>query len=98
MAQRIAVIGTGYVGLVTGACLADVGNEVLCIDVDPKKIDRLRQGEVPIYEPGLDIVLARAIREQRIEFSLDLAEAVRSCDILMFCLPTPPGKDGHECC
>jgi UDPglucose 6-dehydrogenase len=95
MAQRIAVIGTGYVGLVTGACLADVGNEVLCIDVDPKKIDRLRQGEVPIYEPGLDIVLARAIREQRIEFSLDLTEAVRSCDILMFCLPTPPGKDGQ---
>ena len=95
MAQRIAVIGTGYVGLVTGACLADVGNEVLCIDVDPKKIERLRKGEVPIYEPGLDIVLARAIREQRIEFSLDLSEAVSSCDILMFCLPTPPGKDGQ---
>jgi UDPglucose 6-dehydrogenase len=95
MAQRIAVIGTGYVGLVTGACLADVGNDVLCIDVDPKKIERLRQGQVPIYEPGLDIVLARAIREQRIDFSLDLSEAVRSCDILMFCLPTPPGKDGQ---
>lgn len=95
MAQRIAVIGTGYVGLVTGACLADVGNEVLCIDVDPRKIERLKRGEVPIYEPGLDIVLARAIREERIEFSLDLAEAVRSCDILMFCLPTPPGKDGQ---
>lgn len=95
MAQRIAVIGTGYVGLVTGACLADVGNDVLCIDVDPKKIERLQRGEVPIFEPGLDIVLARAIREQRIEFSLDIADAVRSCSILMFCLPTPPGKDGQ---
>lgn len=95
MAQRIAVIGTGYVGLVTGACLADVGNDVLCVDVDPKKIERLQRGEVPIFEPGLDIVLARAIREQRIEFSLDIADAVRSCSILMFCLPTPPGKDGQ---
>lgn len=95
MAKTIAVIGTGYVGLVTGACLADVGNDVLCIDVDPAKIDRLSKGEVPIYEPGLDIVLARAIREGRIRFSLDLSEAVRSCEILMFCLPTPPGKDGQ---
>lgn len=95
MAQKIAVIGTGYVGLVTGACLADVGNDVLCIDVDPKKIEKLQQGEVPIYEPGLDIVLARAIREERITFSLDIVDAVSSCDILMFCLPTPPGKDGQ---
>lgn len=95
MAQRIAVIGTGYVGLVTGACLADVGNEVLCIDVDPAKIEKLRLGHVPIYEPGLDIVLARAIREERISFSLDLVEAVTTCNILMFCLPTPPGKDGQ---
>lgn len=95
MAQRIAVIGTGYVGLVTGACLADVGNEVLCIDVDPTKIEKLKQGHVPIYEPGLDIVLARAIREERISFSLDLVEAVKTCNILMFCLPTPPGKDGQ---
>lgn len=95
MAQRIAVIGTGYVGLVTGACLADVGNEVLCIDVDPVKIEKLRLGHVPIYEPGLDIVLARAIREERISFSMDLVEAVTTCNILMFCLPTPPGKDGQ---
>ena len=95
MAERIAVIGTGYVGLVTGACLADVGNDVLCIDVDPAKIERLQRGEVPIYEPGLDIVLARAIREERIRFSLDLVEAVTTCPILMFCLPTPPGEDGR---
>ncbi len=95
MSHSIAVIGTGYVGLVTGTCLADVGNNVLCIDVDPEKIEKLRAGTVPIYEPGLDLVLERTIREERIRFSMDLAEAVRTCDILMFCLPTPPGKDGQ---
>ncbi|MBU3678703.1 MAG: UDP-glucose/GDP-mannose dehydrogenase family protein [Candidatus Kapabacteria bacterium] len=95
MSHKVAVIGTGYVGLVTGACLADVGNDVLCIDVDPSKIERLKRGEVPIYEPGLDVVLNRTIREGRIRFSLDLVLAVKECDILMLCLPTPPGKDGQ---
>lgn len=94
MSYRIGVIGTGYVGLVTGTCFADVGNNVVCVDVDPAKIDRLRKGEVPIYEPGLHHVLERSIREGRITFTLDLAEAVTTCSILMFCLPTPPGKDG----
>lgn len=94
MSYRIGVIGTGYVGLVTGTCLADVGNTVICVDVDPAKVERLRGGEVPIYEPGLQHVLERSIREQRITFTLDLAEAVSTCSILMFCLPTPPGKDG----
>ena len=95
MSYRIAVIGTGYVGLVTGTCLADVGNNVLCIDVDPQKVALLQRGEVPIYEPGLDHVLERNVREKRIRFSLDLAEAVATCELLMFCLPTPPGKDGQ---
>jgi UDPglucose 6-dehydrogenase len=95
MSYRIAVIGTGYVGLVTGTCLADVGNDVLCIDVDPDKVARLQRGDVPIYEPGLDHVLERNIREHRIRFSMDLAEAVSTCELLMFCLPTPPGKDGQ---
>lgn len=95
MSYRIAVIGTGYVGLVTGTCLADVGNDVLCIDVDPDKVARLQRGDVPIYEPGLDHVLERNIRERRIRFSMDLAEAVSTCELLMFCLPTPPGKDGQ---
>jgi len=95
MSYRIAVIGTGYVGLVTGTCLADVGNDVLCIDVDPQKVALLQRGEVPIYEPGLDHVLERNVREKRIRFSLDLAEAVATCELLMFCLPTPPGKDGQ---
>lgn len=95
MSYRIAVIGTGYVGLVTGTCLADVGNDVLCIDVDPDKVARLQRGEVPIYEPGLDHVLERNVREKRIRFSMDLAQAVATCELLMFCLPTPPGKDGQ---
>lgn len=95
MSYRIAVIGTGYVGLVTGTCLADVGNDVLCIDVDPDKVALLQQGDVPIYEPGLDHVLERNIREKRIRFSMDIAEAVTTCELLMFCLPTPPGKDGQ---
>ncbi len=95
MSHSIAVIGTGYVGLVTGTCLADVGNNVLCVDVDAEKVEKLRKGVVPIYEPGLDVVLERTIREGRIRFSMDLAEAVRTCSVLMFCLPTPPGKDGQ---
>lgn len=94
MAYAIGVIGTGYVGLVTGTCLAETGNSVLCIDVDPAKVDTLRRGEVPIYEPGLEIILERNIREERIRFSTDLVEAVRSCGILMLCLPTPPDEDG----
>ncbi len=95
MSHKVAVIGTGYVGLVTGACLADVGNDVLCIDVDPAKIERMKRGDVPIYEPGLDVVLNRTIREGRIRFSLDLRVAVQECEFLMLCLPTPPGKDGQ---
>ncbi|MBI2793352.1 MAG: UDP-glucose/GDP-mannose dehydrogenase family protein [Ignavibacteria bacterium] len=95
MSYRIGVIGTGYVGLVTGTCLADVGNSVVCIDVDPEKISRMRMGDTVIFEPGLDKLLERNLREERIVFSLDLEDAVRDCDILMLCLPTPPGKDGE---
>ena len=94
MAYSIGIIGTGYVGLVTGTCLAETGNNVLCIDVDPAKVEILRRGEVPIYEPGLDVLLERNIREKRIRFSTDVTEAVRDCSILMLCLPTPPGEDG----
>lgn len=95
MSYSIAVIGTGYVGLVTGTCLADVGNQVLCVDVDVEKVELMRRGGVPIFEPGLDHLLERNIREGRIRFTTDLVEAVRTCSILMFCLPTPPGKDGE---
>ena len=95
MSYNIGVIGTGYVGLVTGTCLADVGNSVLCIDVDKEKIERMRKGDTVIFEPGLDRFLERNIREGRIAFSLELETAVRDCELLMLCLPTPPGKDGE---
>lgn len=95
MSFNIGVVGTGYVGLVTGTCLADVGNQVLCIDVDAKKVERLRAGDPDIFENGLELLLKRNIKEQRLSFSLDLEEAVRTCSILMYCLPTPPGKDGQ---
>lgn len=94
MSYKIGVIGTGYVGLVTGTCLADVGNSVICVDVDQAKVDKLNSGKPTIYERGLDQVLERNVREQRITFTTSLEEAVRSCPIFMFCLPTPPGKDG----
>ena len=94
MSYRLGVIGTGYVGLVTGVCLADVGNDVICIDVDPTKVDKLNKGIPTIYERGLDQFLDRNLREGRISFSLDVAEAVRSASILFYCLPTPPGKNG----
>jgi len=94
MSYRIGVIGTGYVGLVTGTCLADVGNTVVCVDVDQAKIDKLNQGIPTIYERGLDQVLERNVRENRISFTLKLEEAVTTCPIFMLCLPTPPGKDG----
>lgn len=95
MSYSIGVIGTGYVGLVTGTCLAEVGNTVVCVDVDPEKVAQLSSGVPTIYERGLDQVLERNVREQRIRFTLDLSEAVLSCSIIMLCLPTPPGKDGQ---
>ncbi len=94
MAHKIAVVGTGYVGLVTGVCFAEIGNEVLCIDVDEDKIAKLQQGIIPIYEPGLDVLLERNRREERIRFTTDLEVALPWADIIMLCLPTPPDEDG----
>ncbi|MEP7220749.1 MAG: nucleotide sugar dehydrogenase, partial [Bacteroidota bacterium] len=94
MPYTIAVIGTGYVGLVTGTCFAESGCQVNCVDIDHKKIDMLERGEIPIYEPGLDILLARNIRERRIKFTLDLERSVLASDVIFLCLPTPPGEDG----
>ncbi|MDI6400680.1 UDP-glucose/GDP-mannose dehydrogenase family protein [Balneolaceae bacterium ANBcel3] len=93
--MKIAVIGTGYVGLVTGTCFADSGNDVICVDNNPEKLEKLRQGQIPIYEPGLDTIFNRAIREKRLQFTDNLAEAVSVSDILFLCLPTPPGADGQ---
>jgi UDPglucose 6-dehydrogenase len=90
----IAVIGTGYVGLVTGAGLADFGNDVVCVDVDVAKIDALNQGKIPIYEPGLDTIVARNVAEGRLSFSTDLAEAIRSARAIFIAVGTPPKADG----
>ncbi len=93
--MKIGVIGTGYVGLVSGTCFADSGNDVVCVDIDESKVERMRNGEVPIYEPGLNRVFDRAIREKRLNFTTSLEEAFQACEILFLCLPTPPGADGQ---
>ncbi len=92
--MRLTMIGTGYVGLVTGACLADVGNSVLCIDVDRNKVDRLNAGEIPIHEPGLDAVVARNRAAGRLAFSCQYDEAVRDCDLFFIAVGTPTDEDG----
>ncbi len=93
--MKIGVIGTGYVGLVTGTCFADSGNDVICVDIDENKIQRMRQGEVPIYEPGLNHVFERALRENRLTFTTSLEEAFQKSEVLFLCLPTPPGANGQ---
>jgi UDPglucose 6-dehydrogenase len=93
--KRICVMGTGYVGLVSGACLADFGNAVVCIDIDEPRIDRLRGGEVPIYEPGLEELVARNRDRGRLSFSTDVAFAIKSCDIIFICVGTPSQPSGE---
>jgi UDPglucose 6-dehydrogenase len=90
----IAVIGTGYVGLVTGAGLADFGNDVVCVDIDAKKIEALKQGKIPIYEPGLDKIVNRNVSEGRLQFSTDLPDAIRSSRAIFIAVGTPPKPDG----
>ncbi|HQP67807.1 MAG TPA: UDP-glucose/GDP-mannose dehydrogenase family protein [Quisquiliibacterium sp.] len=92
--MKVTVIGTGYVGLVTGACLADMGNDVLCVDVDTHKIDRLRAGEIPIHEPGLESVVQRNVAAGRLRFSVDPAEGARFGLVQMIAVGTPPDEDG----
>ncbi|NEN25533.1 UDP-glucose/GDP-mannose dehydrogenase family protein [Cryomorpha ignava] len=92
--MKIAVVGTGYVGLVTGTCFADTGNDVICVDIDAKKVERMKNGEVPIYEPYLDTVFERNIRQERLSFTTDLKAAVADAEIIFLALPTPPGEDG----
>ena len=92
--MKITIVGTGYVGLVTGACLADVGNRVLCIDIDPKKIATLQSGGIPIFEPGLKEIVASNIAAGRLKFSTDIVEGVAYGDIQMIAVGTPPGEDG----
>ncbi|MCZ8133003.1 MAG: UDP-glucose/GDP-mannose dehydrogenase family protein [Steroidobacteraceae bacterium] len=92
--MRITIFGSGYVGLVTGACLADAGNHVLCVDVDPRKIDMLNRGEVPIHEPGLDDLIQRNAAKGRLKFTLDAAEGVQHGLFQMIAVGTPPDEDG----
>ena len=92
--MKIAVIGTGYVGLVVGACLAETGNEVVCIDVDEAKIRQLRRGRVSIYEPGLDELVVRNQAKKRLLFRMTLPRAVRDADVVFVAVGTPPGEDG----
>jgi UDPglucose 6-dehydrogenase len=92
--MKIAVIGTGYVGLVTGTCFAEMGNAVACVDIDERKIEKLRRGEMTIFEPGLEVLFERNLREERLYFTTNLAEAVRACDVIFLALPTPRGEDG----
>jgi UDPglucose 6-dehydrogenase len=92
--MKIAVIGTGYVGLVTGTCFAETGNEVTCIDIDKSKVEKLSSGQITIYEPGLEKIFLRNLREERLKFTSDLKSGIEGAKILFLALPTPPGEDG----
>ena len=92
--MNIAIIGTGYVGLVSGTCFAESGNQVICVDIDADKVDRLQGGEVVIYEPGLEVLFERNLKGGRLHFTTDLKEAVEASDLIFLALPTPPGEDG----
>jgi UDPglucose 6-dehydrogenase len=92
--KKIAVVGTGYVGLVTGTCFAETGNQVVCIDIDANKVERMRQGEIPIYEPHLDVLFERNIKSNRLTFTTNLEQGIEGSEIIFLALPTPPGEDG----
>ena len=92
--MKLTVIGSGYVGLVTGACFAEMGNVVTCVDVDQGKIDRLKQGILPIYEPGLDAIVIGNSKAHRLDFTTSLAEAMRDSNVYFIAVGTPPGEDG----
>ena len=92
--MKIAVVGTGYVGLVTGTCFAETGNHVTCVDIDAKKVEKLNNKQITIYEPGLEVLFERNIRQGRLEFTTDLAKGIEGAQIIFLALPTPPGEDG----
>ena len=92
--MKIAVVGTGYVGLVTGTCFAETGNKVTCVDIDKAKVEKLTNGQITIYEPGLEKIFLRNIKEERLKFTSQLEEAIADAEIIFLALPTPPGADG----
>ena len=92
--MKITVVGTGYVGLVTGTCLAETGNHVCCVDIDERKVNKLKNGQITIYEPGLEKLFDRNLKEERLSFTTDLKEGIEEAEIIFLALPTPPGEDG----
>lgn len=92
--MKITVVGTGYVGLVSGTCFAETGNTVICVDIDQQKVNKLIAGEITIFEPGLEKLFQRNIKEDRLNFTTDLAEGIKDAEIIFLALPTPPGEDG----
>jgi UDPglucose 6-dehydrogenase len=92
--MNIAVVGTGYVGLVTGTCLSETGNNVICVDIDQNKVSKLQSGQITIYEPGLEVLFQRNIKEGRLHFTTSLEEAIENATLIFLALPTPPGGDG----
>lgn len=92
--MNIAVVGTGYVGLVTGTCFAEMGNHVICVDIDKAKVEKMRNGEIPIYEPHLDKLFEKNIKQNRLSFTTELEDAIKKSSIIFLALPTPPGEDG----
>ena len=92
--MKIAVVGTGYVGLVTGTCFAETGNHVTCVDIDERKVEQMKAGKMPIFEPGLDRLFERNIRQGRLSFTTNLAEGIEGAEVIFLALPTPPGEDG----
>ncbi len=92
--MKITVVGTGYVGLVTGTCLAETGNAVTCVDIDEAKVNKLRNGKITIYEPGLEKLFERNLKEERLSFTTNLKQGIKEAEIVFLALPTPPGEDG----
>ena len=92
--MKIAVVGTGYVGLVTGTCFAETGNTVTCVDIDQEKVKKLQSGKITIYEPGLEQLFERNIKQNRLTFTTDLKEGIKDAKVIFLALPTPPGEDG----
>jgi UDPglucose 6-dehydrogenase len=92
--MNIAVIGTGYVGLVSGTCFAETGNNVICVDIDTQKVEKLASGQITIYEPGLEVIFKRNLKEGRLKFTTNLKEAIQDSLVIFLALPTPPGEDG----
>ncbi len=92
--MKLAVVGTGYVGLVSGTCFAETGNDVICVDIDEAKVQMMREGKIPIYEPGLEVLFERNISQGRLTFTTSLEDAIKDAEVIFLALPTPPGGDG----